>query len=1317
MSEIKIKSDKEIRQNTGAILNPAACGSHPTRNTISVGFSSSGICEYLYSIDEETSDFVPIILLITNTEDELDIASQDKDVAIPFGAAASFPISTAAILNQDNWNVKYIYINCDGFADDEEVVSFGDASVDFLGDNSDTATIAGLGFTVSYAELDQTITIRKTDNSVFSLSVATEVLRLFEWVNTAVSPTAGDRTFIFRVSDSDENNSEPSTLTITVYSPVIIDANGASGGNNRTATFTEGGSAVALLDAAGTVSDDTSLLVITIDGVDNGTYEVVEIDGVDFPIGTDATNTTLTAGSTTFTAQMISGTPAYIVIIKTGGGDIPAADLQTLLRGSTFRSDVGDPVEGDRTFTFSPADTNDYAGTETTTTITVEREAETSDAHTTAQAGNWETPATWTAGVVPGANDTVTITHNVVLNTTRSIGASPATDHATPAIAINTGGNLTIATGATLTCRGDLALRANGVDLTLNPNSHIIFNASEAASPTTTYYKLKVGVTGLGVTTAQLLCNGTAGSRCSISTFTNSGANPNAIITNDGTTKGGKIKATYCDFTDLGSNALYGISTANQSDGDGEVSFINCNFTRTGGLYAEYNLQADDHFILRNCNFNNSIAENGTTKTNHSRVYAFGAMTTGTREVSGNVFDRGLHFQNWDNGDCDNNIFLRGFTSGGFNLAWNSFKGNIYHWVDSAEPAFHGLPDSNYFIKNQSPANGNPAFISVHLTTGCVDCLFEDISGSGYEGGGIRILSNPASPRTYTITGNIMVYNPNGSFGKLVGLHGGSNVTVEIEHNTAISGSSSGSNANGHETGILAYGETYAGHAGMISSLRGNLAYRLASITNEGYLCQQEGQTTTPTDVIDVADYNGKWNLSAGSAGLPNGYYKRNMTAAMFTASTPGANDVNGDPEFVDYTRNLAKWDASLGGPGTAVNALAELAKANTSTHNSAYNVADLMEYIRDGVRPTNPAFETAGPGGTVIGAVPFLDLGGGEEEPSINDNTDLTGFAEWQSDMLSFGNTYATYLANHKDDSYPGDPTYAFDTLLNYTYYDGERVYRNIASYTGNNAWLTAAANARYVYRRWLTAYGHVVPGYWKFTTGLRMAWEANNADATAIASINGLANFGAFSPDTTPLSSMENWTVSRETAYTLINLMDQEAIGGSHRDRLEELLELIIGTDGHFDQWFLGSPPVTLPGDNSGEGDDFTPYQVALSAEALIQYWNEYDQDARILSKLILAANWMWDNTWSDVYGQFYYRTDNPLWDGGSELNLVICPLYWWLYLQTGNLTHKTRGDTAFNQGMPTAFIGNPKQFNQVYRWTPAGLLWRSEASILWG
>ena len=57
-----------------------------------------------------------------------------------------------------------------------------------------------------------------------------------------------------------------------------------------------------------------------------------------------------------------------------------------------------------------------------------------------------------------------------------------------------------------------------------------------------------------------------------------------------------------------------------------------------------------------------------------------------------------------------------------------------------------------------------------------------------------------------------------------------------------------------------------------------------------------------------------------------------------------------GVPKFTDNRRNLASWDAALGGPGTAQHAIVELMKRNDdSEFNPAYNVAALTKYIAEG--------------------------------------------------------------------------------------------------------------------------------------------------------------------------------------------------------------------------------------------------------------------------------------------------------------------------------------------------------------------------------
>jgi len=111
-------------------------------------------------------------------------------------------------------------------------------------------------------------------------------------------------------------------------------------------------------------------------------------------------------------------------------------------------------------------------------------------------------------------------------------------------------------------------------------------------------------------------------------------------------------------------------------------------------------------------------------------------------------------------------------------------------------------------------------------------------------------------------------------------------------------------------------------------------------------------------------NFNCGFNLIAGSEG--NGI-NLPVTAAH------SANSITADPEFVDSSRDIEAWDASLGGPGTVASAVAELAKLGLSTYNSDYNVADLNTFHRGGFAPQNTELKDNGHDGVTMGAVEFL--------------------------------------------------------------------------------------------------------------------------------------------------------------------------------------------------------------------------------------------------------------------------------------------------------------------------------------------------------
>jgi hypothetical protein len=67
--------------------------------------------------------------------------------------------------------------------------------------------------------------------------------------------------------------------------------------------------------------------------------------------------------------------------------------------------------------------------------------------------------------------------------------------------------------------------------------------------------------------------------------------------------------------------------------------------------------------------------------------------------------------------------------------------------------------------------------------------------------------------------------------------------------------------------------------------------------------------------------------------------------------------------------------------------------------------------------------------------------------------------------------------------------------------------------------------------------------------------------------------------------------------------------------------------------------------------------------------------------------------------------FPSSHPAYNtGGTEpapdLNLLIAPVFGWLYHQTGETKYLTRGDEIFAGGVAQAYLSNGKQFNQNYR-----------------
>lgn len=289
-----------------------------------------------------------------------------------------------------------------------------------------------------------------------------------------------------------------------------------------------------------------------------------------------------------------------------------------------------------------------------------------------------------------------------------------------------------------------------------------------------------------------------------------------------------------------------------------------------------------------------------------------------------------------------------------------------------------------------------------------------------------------------------------------------------------------------------------------------------------------------------------------------------------------------------------------------------------------------------------------------------------------------------WEAQMLSFGRAACRYLGE----------THTGDELLGHVYYDGQRVFLQIAHYTRDDTWLACAERARIVYRdRYVASNKGGVPGYWNFTDGLTMDY-LRTGDAASKQAVLLLAHNAAFARDGTPLESTKDAKLSREVAYTILSYLNAERVGGAPRPRLRPLVDQALG---HIDQWFGRKTAASMQ-----------PFMVGLTLEALIAYHGR-TADRRIPAAVKTALDGLWEQAWVARDASFWYEsTDKSA--GAPDLNLLIAPAYAWFFRHSGDDVYRERGDKVFAGGVTRAFLARGKQFNQSYRWSFDYAKWRA-------
>ena len=343
---------------------------------------------------------------------------------------------------------------------------------------------------------------------------------------------------------------------------------------------------------------------------------------------------------------------------------------------------------------------------------------------------------------------------------------------------------------------------------------------------------------------------------------------------------------------------------------------------------------------------------------------------------------------------------------------------------------------------------------------------------------------------------------------------------------------------------------------------------------------------------------------------------------------------------------------------------------AEFKTHTSAFTEVTKIPF-RVAAIPVIPAIPSSGPDGAKWKST----------------------IAKWKSTMLSLGAKWCK----------PSE-VIPFGYEGHVWYYDGGRVYFQVADYTGEKAkWEPCAYWIVNQYRD--NVMRRTPPGgiqAWRvFTKGLSMAYR-RTGDVSYKAAVVAMSKSSPYAAPQKGGILTEDGI--RETAYLLEAQVEAERLGEPRNPVMAKTASLLLG---HFQILF----------------SDFT-YQLhqtfydGIGVRALIEY-HDLTKDPRVLPAVKTMLDWMWFKGWDPVAKKLVYNPEpsgpkRPPESGGcqkygTELINLIVPAFAWYYRQTGDTAYSNRGDEMWSHALDTDISYSGKIFSQNYQWSFDFLKWR--------
>ena len=294
-----------------------------------------------------------------------------------------------------------------------------------------------------------------------------------------------------------------------------------------------------------------------------------------------------------------------------------------------------------------------------------------------------------------------------------------------------------------------------------------------------------------------------------------------------------------------------------------------------------------------------------------------------------------------------------------------------------------------------------------------------------------------------------------------------------------------------------------------------------------------------------------------------------------------------------------------------------------------------------------------------------------------------LPGLETWEFNMKHLGTKWCQ-----------AESTMSFGVDSQVWFYDGARVYFQIADYTNDKSWEKCALNIARQYRDYVIRVNGALPGWGVFPHGLLMAYERTHDESFKTA-LRLLVKKSAYAGSGGKVSDQ----FIRETAYALQGYLMAEKLGEPRNPLASRSVDFLLS---NFSQLF--------------EGGNYSLHQTfydGLAAAALIE-WYEATGDPRIPVAIRQMLDWVWNRGWSG--SALIYNPDpigprcaNACQKYATDLINLVAPAFAWYWSITGDAEYLRRGDELFFHATDTDVSYSGKIFSQNYRWSFNYLVWR--------